>query len=84
MTITCATQGHLWNRERKCIMCGAEAPVVAKLVMGVGRDEDMPNALVIYCSRRPTDNEMHAIHEAAREALPFDWHALAAVRRQSE
>lgn len=65
--ITCATQGHLWGPLGNCVMCGhpSPSPGVA-LVSGIGRDSECDQALVIYCSRRPTDDEMRDIHDTAR------------------
>lgn len=37
------------------------------LVTGAGRDAQNPKAVVIYCVRPPTDNELRDIHDAARE-----------------
>lgn len=66
---TCATHGHLWGPFGKCVMCGHPAPPLdVRLVSGIGRDAECEQALVIYCSRRPTDDEMRAIQDAAREA----------------
>lgn len=66
---TCATEGHLWGPLGRCVMCGhPSSPPGIRLVSGIGRDGDCDQALVIYCSRRPTDDEMRAIHEAARDA----------------
>lgn len=68
--ISCATQGHLWGPLGACVMCGHPAPPPGvNLVSGVGRDVECEQALVIYCSRRPTDDEMRAIHDAARNAF---------------
>ena len=37
------------------------------LISGVARDEKN-DAVIVYCSRRPTDEEVRAIHDAARTA----------------
>lgn len=67
--ITCATEGHLFGAFGKCVMCGHFAPSPdVRLVSGVGRDSGAENVLVVYCSRRPTDDEMRVIHDAIREA----------------
>lgn len=67
-TISCATEGHLWGALGKCVMCGHPAPPPGvALVSGIGRDAECAQALVIFCSRVPTDDEMRAIHDAARE-----------------
>lgn len=40
-------------------------------VSGIGRDEQAPRgaALTFYFNRRPTDDEMRAIHEAMKELI---------------
>jgi len=38
----------------------------AGLVAGVGRDSGIEAALVLYCTRRPSDAELRAIHDAVR------------------
>lgn len=65
--VTCATEGHLWGPLGRCVMCGHPAPPPGiPLVSGIGRDAECKNALVIYCSREPTDDEVRAIHDAVR------------------
>lgn len=67
MTATCEEQGHLWGPLGKCVMCGHPAPPPGvSLVSGIVRDPDDERTLLICCSRRPTDDEMRAIHESAR------------------
>lgn len=69
MAATCITNGHLWGPQGKCIMCEiTRPPADVPLVSGIGRDAEYAKSLVIYCSRRPTDDEMRAIHDAARDA----------------
>jgi hypothetical protein len=64
---------YLWM----CEMCGPSGvctdpefalPPVQKLVLGCRRDMGDEQALVIMCYRRPTDDELRAIHDAARAA----------------
>jgi hypothetical protein len=38
------------------------------LVSGIGRDAEDDCCLVVYCKRRPTDDEMRAMHDALRGA----------------
>jgi hypothetical protein len=65
--LTCATEGHLYGPLGKCVMCGQPAPPPGiPLVSGVGRDAECKTALVLYCTREPTDDEMRAIHDAVR------------------
>lgn len=37
-------------------------------IFGVGRDQDMAPALVVYFNRKPTDDEMRAVHELIGES----------------
>lgn len=49
---------------------GGEPSVPAlPLLAGIGRDAENDRVLVTYCTRRPTDDEMRAIHDAARAAI---------------
>lgn len=57
--------------------------ITERLVSGAGRDAENERVVIIYCSRRPTDDEMRAIHDAARDAPPFDRSALTSLRRLS-
>lgn len=41
-------------------------PPSPALISGIGRDADCKNALVLFCSRRPTDDEMREILKAAK------------------
>lgn len=43
----------------------------ALTVSGIGRDEHAPHgaALILYLNRRPTDDEMRAIHEGIRDLV---------------
>lgn len=52
-----------------CPTCRSEAGPL--LLSGVGRDEQAPRsaALTFYFSRRPTDDEMRAIHEGMRDLV---------------
>lgn len=53
-------------------MTTKEHEVTAPLtVSGIGRDEQAPRgaALTFYFNRRPTDDEMRAIHDATKELI---------------
>jgi hypothetical protein len=46
----------------------SQRAVTLPLVSGIGRDAEDDCCLVVYCKRRPTDDEMRAMHDALRGA----------------
>lgn len=56
-------------------------PVSLKCI-GVCRDKQCPNSLVIITNRPPTDDEMRLVHEGARELVHVAW--LANVKEDGE
>jgi|HubBroStandDraft_4_1064222.scaffolds.fasta_scaffold93931_4 hypothetical protein len=65
---------HGWKAELERKWEAANNPHAGTLplmVSGIGRDEEAPRgaALTFYFNRRPTDDEMRAIHDAVREIV---------------